>query len=175
MFDPRAPEAAMVIPEIFEGAKSSKVFWVPRHNFIGATGFNRTSKQELKLYSMENLSEPVAAINFGVNNSVNMPFYDNDTSMLRLRKKMQQRTLVLCFFFRCFVSVRKRKWIGSLFGSEQRVVRPNALSFEHVSISCATERRCVCAKERIECLEMRGRTIPETDEQRCHPDFVHCM
>jgi coronin-1B/1C/6 len=88
LFDPRQPEAALTIPESFAGTKSSKIFWSPRNNWIGATGFNKTSKQELKIWDLANLgADPIADLNFGQDSSVLMPFYDNDLSILYLYGK----------------------------------------------------------------------------------------
>jgi coronin-1B/1C/6 len=87
LWDPRQPDAVQKIENVFEGKKSSKVFWSPRNNWIGATGFNKTSKQELKVWDLNNLSAPLGDVNFGQDSSVLVPYYDNDTSLLFLYGK----------------------------------------------------------------------------------------
>jgi coronin-1B/1C/6 len=87
IWDPRNPDPVQSIENVFEGKKASKLFWCPRHNWIGATGFNRTSKQELKVYDLANLSTPIGDVNFGQESSTLMPYFDDDTSLLFLYGK----------------------------------------------------------------------------------------
>lgn len=83
LFDPRKPKAAQVV-ESFDGAKSSKLFWVPCLNWIGATGHTKTSKRQIKLWDLNNLSNPLETFTIDSASSILQPMYDNDIGVLYL-------------------------------------------------------------------------------------------
>jgi len=83
VFDPRQPSAAQVV-ESFDGAKSSKVFWVPCLNWIGSTGHTKTAKRQIKLWDLKNMSKPLETNTIDQASSVLQPMYDNDNGVLYL-------------------------------------------------------------------------------------------
>jgi len=83
VFDPRQPTAAQVV-ESFDGAKSSKVFWVPCLNWIGATGHTKTAKRQIKLWDLKDMSKPIETNTIDQASSILQPMYDNDIGVLYL-------------------------------------------------------------------------------------------
>merc|ERR1719361_176333 len=83
MFDPRQEEPAAVL-QPFEGAKSSKIWWMPDKNMIGAIGFSKQAKRQFRIYDMANLDKPFYKKDLDNNSSVAMPYYDVDTGILFL-------------------------------------------------------------------------------------------
>ena len=88
IFDPRNMEDdAMSVIDAFEGSKSSKVFWIPRLNWIGATGFSKQAKRELKLWDLRDLSKTIYSNKIDQASSVLMPHWDDDNGVLYLPGK----------------------------------------------------------------------------------------
>lgn len=52
LLDPRNPDEAASVPS-FDGGKSSKVFWVPNLGWIGATGFSKSARRQLKFWDLK--------------------------------------------------------------------------------------------------------------------------
>merc|ERR1712244_206221 len=86
IFDPRIPDEAASI-DSFQGGKSSKVFWIPNLNWIGATGFSKSARRQLKFWDLKDLSKPLFATDIDQVSSVLMPFYDNDNGLLYMSGK----------------------------------------------------------------------------------------
>jgi len=83
IFDPRKPTAAQVA-ESFDGAKSSKIFWVPYLNWVGATGHTKTAKRQVKLWDLKDMSKPIETHTIDQASSILQPMYDNDNGVLYL-------------------------------------------------------------------------------------------
>jgi len=84
IFDPRQTEEAQCV-SAFDGAKSSKVFWVPRFNWVGGTGTNKGAKRQLRLWDMRKLDDkPIFSNNLDQASSTLMPHFDNDNGVLYL-------------------------------------------------------------------------------------------
>jgi len=58
LFDPRQTSTAQSIAA-FDGAQSSKLFWVPKFGWIGATGFSKAAKRQLKLFDLRKWNESI--------------------------------------------------------------------------------------------------------------------
>lgn len=76
-----------IINEAFDGTKSSKVFWIPKLNWIGATGFSKDAKRQLKIWDCKNLKDPIFKQDIDQVASVLMPMYDDDLGVLYLAGK----------------------------------------------------------------------------------------
>jgi WD40 repeat protein len=88
IYDPRNLDSSVTcVNEAFDGAKSSKVFWIPKYNWIGATGFSKDAKRQLKIWDLKNLKDPVYKTDLDQAASVLMPWFDNDNSVLYLAGK----------------------------------------------------------------------------------------
>jgi hypothetical protein len=88
MYDPRQIDSSVqTIHEAFDGTKSSKVFWIPKFNWIGATGFSKDAKRQLKIWDLKNLKDAIFKLDIDQVASVLMPYYDNDNSILYLAGK----------------------------------------------------------------------------------------
>jgi len=83
LFDPRKPTAAQVV-ESFDGAKSSKIFWIPCLNWVGATGHTKASKRQMKLWDLKDMSKPIETHTIDQASSILQPMYDNDNGVLYL-------------------------------------------------------------------------------------------
>lgn len=81
IYDPRQGEP-MATLQPFDGAKSSKCWWMPDKNWLGTVGFSRSAKRQIRIYDMANLDTPILKQDIDNASSVIMPYYDNDTSML---------------------------------------------------------------------------------------------
>jgi len=86
IFDPRSNEVAFDFPG-FTGTKSSKLFWVDNFGWVGATGFNKQAKRELKLWDLKKPGTPIFADVMDQQSSILMPTYDEDTNVLYLAGK----------------------------------------------------------------------------------------
>ena len=80
-------DGLITIGKAFDGTKSSKVFWMPKFNWIGATGFNRQAKRELKFWDLRDLSKPLYDQKVDQASSVLMPHWDDDNGILYLPGK----------------------------------------------------------------------------------------
>ena len=78
---------AMQVINVFDGSKSSKVFWIPRLNWIGSTGFSKQAKRELKLWDLRDMSKALYSNKIDQASSVLMPHYDDDNGVLYLPGK----------------------------------------------------------------------------------------
>jgi len=88
IYDPRKPDAAMNVNGAFGGIKSSKCFWAHcLGGFLGATGFSKGAKRELKLWDLRDLEKPVYAQGLDNAASVLIPNMDNDLGILYLAGK----------------------------------------------------------------------------------------
>jgi coronin-1B/1C/6 len=86
IFDPRvADEAACV--NAFEGTKSSKCFWISNLGWIGAVGFSKGARRQLRMWDLKDLSKPVFSTDIDQVASVLMPHYDNDIGVLYMSGK----------------------------------------------------------------------------------------
>lgn len=82
--DPRTSEAAWSC-ESFEGTKSSKVFWVPGYNWIGATGFNKQARRMLRIWDLAKIGgKPLYSEVLDQMSGVLMPYVDYEHSVLYL-------------------------------------------------------------------------------------------
>eukprot|EP01084_Bolivina_argentea_P163464 284380_1 len=86
IFDPRIPDEASSI-DSFEGAKSSKCFWIQNIGWIGAVGFSKQARRQLKFWDLKDLSKPIFATDIDQVSSVLMPYYDNDNGLLYMSGK----------------------------------------------------------------------------------------
>lgn len=81
LIDPRVSE---IVKEwdCMEGKKSSKLFWVDNFGYIGATGFTKQAKRQMKIWDMKNTDKPLYVNTIDQQASVLMPKYDPDTNVL---------------------------------------------------------------------------------------------
>lgn len=86
LFDPRIPDEASSV-QAFEGSKSSKVFWIPNLNWVGACGFSKTARRQMKFWDLKDLSKPIYSNDIDQVSSVLMPYYDNENGLLYLSGK----------------------------------------------------------------------------------------
>lgn len=86
MFDPRDLDEISCV-EAFEGAKSNKCFWLPRFNWVGAVGFSKQAKRQLKIWDLKKLDKPIYSSVLDQAASVLMPHWDDDNSVLYLAGK----------------------------------------------------------------------------------------
>jgi len=86
IFDPRTPDEASAV-QAFEGSKSSKAFWIPNLRWVGACGFSKTARRQLKFWDIKDLSKPIYSNDIDQVSSVLMPYYDNDHGLLYLSGK----------------------------------------------------------------------------------------
>lgn len=82
----RIPDEAASV-ESFQGTKSSKVFWIPNLNWIGAVGFSKTARRQLRFWDLKDLSKPIYKNDIDQVSSVLMPYYDNDNGLLYMSGK----------------------------------------------------------------------------------------
>lgn len=83
IFDPRQSKPTHVV-ESFDGAKASKLFWIPCLNWIGATGHTKQAKRQIKLWDLNNMSKPLEVNTIDQASSIMQPMYDNDNGVLYL-------------------------------------------------------------------------------------------
>jgi len=86
IFDPRIPDEASSV-QAFEGSKSSKAFWIPNLGWVGACGFSKSARRQLKFWDIKDLSKPIYSNDIDQVSSVLMPYYDNDNGLLYLSGK----------------------------------------------------------------------------------------
>jgi len=87
LWDPRSPDASSSIVGAFGGIKSTKCFFVNAFGWVGATGFGKTAKRELKLWDVRNTEKPVYNKSIDAAASVLLPHMDNDLNVLYLAGK----------------------------------------------------------------------------------------
>jgi len=68
----------------FDGAQSSKLFWVPKFGWIGATGFSKAAKRQLKLFDLRKSNESILSNDVDQAAGVILPHWDNDNGVLYL-------------------------------------------------------------------------------------------
>eukprot|EP01083_Nonionella_stella_P310894 1106518_1 len=56
IFDPRQSDEAAIV-ESFQGLKSSKVFWMQNLGWIGATGFSKSARRQLRMWDLKDLTK----------------------------------------------------------------------------------------------------------------------
>jgi len=86
LFDPRVPDEALSVAA-FEGSKSSKVFWMPNLGWIGAVGFSKTARRQLKMWDLKDMAKPIFSTDIDQVSSVLMPYYDNSNGLLYMSGK----------------------------------------------------------------------------------------
>jgi len=86
MFDPRVPDEALSVAA-FEGSKSSKAFWLPNLGWVGAVGFSKQARRELKFWDLKDMSKPIFSTVIDQVSSVLMPYYDVSHGLLYLSGK----------------------------------------------------------------------------------------
>ena len=80
-FDPRAPEAATTITG-FAGSKSVKLTFMDRMGWLGACGFDKTAKRQIKIWDLRDTSEALYSQNLDSASSVLVPHWDDDLCVL---------------------------------------------------------------------------------------------
>jgi len=80
IFDPRSEGMNEIAA--FESGKCSKVFWVPREGWIGATGFTKQAKRCIKMWDLRNDSAPVHSQILDNASSVLYPTFDDEIGIL---------------------------------------------------------------------------------------------
>jgi len=86
MLDPRQTSSAQTI-NAFDGAQSSKIFWVPKFNWIGATGFSKTAKRQVKMFDLRKSNDAILSNDIDQAAGVILPHWDNDNGVLYLAAK----------------------------------------------------------------------------------------
>jgi len=86
LFDPRIPDEASST-DSFEGVKSSKCFWIPNLGWIGAVGFSKSARRQIRFWDLKDISKPLLSQDIDQVSSVLMPYYDNDNGLLYLNGK----------------------------------------------------------------------------------------
>jgi len=81
IIDPRVGQVVQQW-ECMEGKKSSKLFWVDNFGYIGATGFTKQAKRQMKLWDLKNTASPIFVNTIDQQASVLMTKYDPDTNVL---------------------------------------------------------------------------------------------
>jgi len=84
IFDPRQGDEATITLDAFESSKCSKAFWIPKHNWIGAYGFTKSSKRVVKIWDMANLEAPILTEQLDSSASIYFPTWDDETNLLWL-------------------------------------------------------------------------------------------
>jgi len=87
IYDPRNIDTAQSIPDAFDGAKGSKVFWAEKYGWIGGTGFSRSAKRQMKVWDLRKLDKALYENDMDQAASVLYPYFDNDNSILYLPGK----------------------------------------------------------------------------------------
>jgi len=87
IYDPRNIDQAQSIPDAFDGAKGSKVFWAESLGWIGGTGFSRQAKRQMKIWDLRKLEKPLYENDIDQAASVLYPYFDNDNGILYLPGK----------------------------------------------------------------------------------------
>jgi coronin-1B/1C/6 len=86
MFDPRQLDKAQSTVA-FDGTQTSKIFWVPKFGWIGATGFSKSAKRQVKLFDLRKSTEPILSNDIDQSAGVLLPHWDNDNGILFLAAK----------------------------------------------------------------------------------------
>jgi len=81
LYDPRTNEIASVIEGCMEGKKTSKIFFFEKFGWVGATGFNKSAKRQVKIWDMKNMEKPIYSQVVDQQSSVLLPYIDIDTNM----------------------------------------------------------------------------------------------
>lgn len=87
IFDPRKAETDVMKFESMDGTKSSKLFWVPKFNWIGSTGFSKQAKRMIRIWDLSKTDKPIFEWVVDQQSSVLMPKFDNDNNILYLAGK----------------------------------------------------------------------------------------
>eukprot|EP01083_Nonionella_stella_P179673 638617_1 len=81
IFDPRVLNQTSVTYS-FEGRKSQKVFWIDNMRWIGATGFSKVAKRQIKFWDVRKMWQPILTKDIDQSASVLMPYYDHELGIL---------------------------------------------------------------------------------------------
>lgn len=87
LFDPRNSKETCISFEAFDGIKSSKCFWVPSFNWIGAVGFSKSARRMLKIWDPRNYEKPLYQHVVDQQSSILCPKMDYDLNVLYLAGK----------------------------------------------------------------------------------------
>lgn len=69
------------------GSRGARVCWTNRGSQVAVIGFSKVSERQVVLYSVDDLSTPLATEGIDVNPSILIPFYDEDSRTLFLTGK----------------------------------------------------------------------------------------
>eukprot|EP01083_Nonionella_stella_P019777 54894_1 len=86
IFDPRTPSEAASVSS-FDGSKTSKCFWIPNLNWIGAVGVNSSARRCVRFWDLNKLDTPIHSTHIDQLSSVLIPYYDADHGLLYLYGK----------------------------------------------------------------------------------------
>lgn len=88
IFDPRGKNLMTSVGTAHEGAKSSKLVFIPNKEKLVSVGFTRQSQRQFKIWDPRNFEcGPLKTVDIDQAAGVIMPFYDQDTSLLYLAGK----------------------------------------------------------------------------------------
>lgn len=92
LVDPRTPKTCIkIINQVFGNKKnSSKLFWIPNFNWIGACGVSKDYKRQIKIWDLNKINDdPIYCMNLDQSSASLYPHYDQDTGIvLRNVKKI---------------------------------------------------------------------------------------
>jgi len=81
IFDPRVAGSVREVSP-FDSSKCSKIFWVPKYDWIGCFGFTKQSKRMLKMYDVKNFADPIHVQQIDQSSSIVFPMWDDETDLL---------------------------------------------------------------------------------------------
>jgi len=80
IFDPRDEKSVLEVKG-FDGSKKASCEWL-QHNMLAATGFNRGSTRQIKLFDVRNMDRAIHSEDLDQSAGVLIPYYDYDSSIL---------------------------------------------------------------------------------------------
>jgi len=86
IIDPRANKTVAETSD-HQGAKGSRVVWLPKKNFIFSCGFSKGSERQLSLHDPRKLDQKLTLQTIDNSSSTLLPFYDDDNGILFLGGK----------------------------------------------------------------------------------------
>jgi len=87
IMDARTSAVADTITAAHEGAKSMKLVYAGKQDFLISVGFTKQSQRQFKIWDPRNTSKEVEKVDIDQAAGVMMPFFDVDTNMLYLAGK----------------------------------------------------------------------------------------
>ncbi|ETO31192.1 Coronin [Reticulomyxa filosa] len=81
IFDPRQSDSSQVIAA-FDGHQCSKIFWVPKFGWIGATGFSKSAKRQVRIFDLRKSNDSILSHDVDQAAGVLLPHWDNDNGVL---------------------------------------------------------------------------------------------